>query len=108
LIAPCGAAKPAVLWAAMDAGHFDLNSCLRESMILPKCFLRVMPNQQLHAFQKTVASHMMLANPESPCCGIQDPRLQDIAYRSYGTSGCQCNESQEAADSCIKNGLYGG
>lgn len=107
LIAPGGSAKPAVLWAAMDAGHFDLNSCLRETMILLKCFLRVMPNQQLHAFQETVAAHMMVTNLESPC-GIRAPKLRDAAYCSNGTSACQRSEAQEAADSCIKDGLWGG
>jgi hypothetical protein len=108
LIAPRASAKPAVLWAAMDAGHFDLNSCLRESMILLKCFLRVMPDQQLHAFQKTVAAHMILANPESHCCGIQDARLRDGNHGSNGANGCQRGEAQEAAHLCVKNGLCEG
>jgi hypothetical protein len=108
LIAPRASAKPTVLWAAMDAGHFDLNSCLRESMILLKCFLRVMPDQQLHAFQKTVAAHMILANPESHCCGIQDARLRDGNHGSNGANGCQRGEAQEAAHLCVKNGLCEG
>jgi hypothetical protein len=35
--------ESAQLWAAMDAGHFDLNTCLRESIVLLKCFLRALP-----------------------------------------------------------------
>jgi hypothetical protein len=108
LIAPHGPAKPAVLWAAMDAGHFDLNSCLRESMILLKCFLRVMPDQQLHAFQKSVSAHRILADPESSCSGIPDPRLQNGSYGSEGANGCQRGEAQEAAHLCVKNGLCEG
>jgi hypothetical protein len=108
LIAPHGPAKPAGLWPAMDAGHFDLNSCLRESMILLKCFLRVMPDQQLHAFQKSVSAHMIAADPETPCCGIEDPRPQNGDYGSEGANGCQHGEAQEATHLCIKNGLCEG
>ena len=39
----------------MDAGHFDLNTCLRESMILLKCFLRVLPDEEIVDFEKTVS-----------------------------------------------------
>jgi hypothetical protein len=44
------------LWAAMDAWHFDLNTCLRESMVLLRCFLRVLPDDELRAFQETVSN----------------------------------------------------
>jgi hypothetical protein len=44
------------LWAAMDAWHFDLNTCLRESMVLLRCFLRVLPDDELRAFQQTVSN----------------------------------------------------
>jgi hypothetical protein len=71
LLSPHGSANPTGLWAALDTGHFDLNSCLRESMILLKCFLRAMPNQQLYLFQKTVAAHMMRANPASPAVAFR-------------------------------------
>jgi hypothetical protein len=107
LVSPRGATNRDGLWAAMDAGHFDLSSCLRESMILLKCFLRVMPNEQLHAFQKTVSAHTVVAKPASPCRGIYDPRPQH-AYRPDGATGCQRHEAREAADTCGKNGLCGG
>jgi hypothetical protein len=58
------------LWAAMDAGHFDLNTCLRESMILLKCFLRVLPDEEIVDFEKTVSrrttpSRSALASPNA-------------------------------------------
>jgi hypothetical protein len=43
------------LWAALDDDHFDLNTCLRESMVLLKCFLRILPDDQLTRFQETIA-----------------------------------------------------
>jgi hypothetical protein len=48
------AANAAPLWAAIDTGHFDLNTCLRESTVLLKCFLRALPDDQLVQFQETV------------------------------------------------------
>lgn len=38
-------------WQALDAGHYDLNTCLRESIILLKCFLVVLPEDQLASFE---------------------------------------------------------
>jgi len=42
------------LWLALDHDHYDLNTCFRETMVLLKCFLRVLPDDQLLSFQKTV------------------------------------------------------
>jgi hypothetical protein len=42
-------------WAVMNKAHFDLNTCLRESFILLKCFLRVLPADELRAFQNNVS-----------------------------------------------------
>jgi hypothetical protein len=47
-------------WAVMDAGHFDLNTCLRESMVLLKCFLRVLPDEQVRDFVNIASSRRML------------------------------------------------
>lgn len=43
------------LWTTLDDDHFDLNTCLREAMVLLKCFLRVLPDDQLTCFQETIA-----------------------------------------------------
>lgn len=42
-------------WAVMCKAHFDLNTCLRESFILLKCFLRVLPGVELQAFRENVS-----------------------------------------------------
>jgi hypothetical protein len=48
------ATDSAPLWLALDQDHYDLNTCFRETMVLLKCFLRVLPDDQLASFQKTV------------------------------------------------------
>jgi hypothetical protein len=37
-------------WLLLDSLHYDLNTCLRETEIVLKCFLRALPADQLAAF----------------------------------------------------------
>jgi hypothetical protein len=46
--------EPSADWRAIDDAHFDLNTCLREAIVLLKSFLVVLPNEQLGRFQKTI------------------------------------------------------
>jgi hypothetical protein len=39
------------LWEALDDGHFDLNTCLRETIVLLKSFLLVLPEEQIASFE---------------------------------------------------------
>jgi hypothetical protein len=48
-------------WAVMNRTHFDLNTCLRESFILLKCFMRVLPGIELRAFQEKVSKGLRSA-----------------------------------------------
>jgi hypothetical protein len=41
-------------WRMVDAAHYDLNTCLREAIVLLKSFLLVLPQDQLDTFQKSV------------------------------------------------------
>ena len=41
-------------WHEVDAGHYDLNTCLRETIVLLKSFFVVLPAGQLGDFEKTV------------------------------------------------------
>ncbi len=41
-------------WHDVDAGHYDLNTCLRETIVLFKSFLVVLPAGQLCDFEKAV------------------------------------------------------
>ena len=38
-------------WATLDQCHFDLNTCLREALVLLKSFLLVLPEEQMPSFQ---------------------------------------------------------
>lgn len=55
-------------WREMDAGHYDLNTCLRETIVLFKSFLVVLPAGQLGDFEKTiyVQSHFRDADLAAP------------------------------------------
>jgi hypothetical protein len=43
-----------VSWQALDAGHFDLNTSLRETLVLLKSFLVVLPEEQLDLLDFTI------------------------------------------------------
>ena len=47
-------ADPERGWHEADQGHYDLNTCLRETIVLFKSFLVVLPSGQLTDFEKTV------------------------------------------------------
>jgi len=56
-------------WDSLDASHYDLNTCLRESIVLLKCFLLALPEEQLLEFNGTlngapVPSHAPLLAPK--------------------------------------------
>jgi hypothetical protein len=46
--------NPRRTWAAVDADHYDINTCLREAIVLLKSFLLVLPADQLDAFQQSI------------------------------------------------------
>jgi hypothetical protein len=54
--------RPDLHWDAMDASHYDLNTCLREAVVILKCFLHALPESQLAEFQASVEQHV-LASP---------------------------------------------
>jgi len=45
-------------WQSLDDAHFDLNTCFREATILLKSFLVVLPDDQVLAFQDSVAQYL--------------------------------------------------
>ena len=51
-------------WQAVDAAHYDLNTCLREAIVLLKSFLMALPNDELEAFQATVHTQMGVSQPK--------------------------------------------
>jgi hypothetical protein len=52
-------------WRVVDDAHYDLNTCLREVIVLLKSFLLVLPQDQLVAFQRTVSSQMLAPEPSA-------------------------------------------
>lgn len=46
--------NPKKMWADVDADHYDLNTCLREAIVVFKSFLIALPDGQLGMFQNTV------------------------------------------------------
>lgn len=51
-------------WQAVDAAHYDLNTCLRETIVLLKSFLIALPEDQLETFQATVSTQMGASRPK--------------------------------------------
>jgi hypothetical protein len=45
------------LWQTMDHAHFDINTCLREGVVLLKCFLQVLPANELRRFEDLLDNH---------------------------------------------------
>jgi hypothetical protein len=62
-------AAPARLWEAVDAAHYDLNTCLRETIVLLKSFLMALPDSELEAFQATVCKQMGVSKPKKLSLG---------------------------------------
>ena len=46
--------NPKEMWDEVDTGHYDLNTCLREAIVVLKSFLIALPENQLGTFQDTV------------------------------------------------------
>ena len=63
LLRSCG------LWKTLDLNHFDLNTCLRETDVLFKSFLLVLPAGQLDGFDFTVRGLSRHRRP-APVCRI--------------------------------------
>jgi hypothetical protein len=53
-----------LLWQAVDAAHYDLNTCLREAIVLLKSFLMALPSDELQIFQTTVCTQMGVSRPK--------------------------------------------
>ncbi|MGA7626133.1 MAG: hypothetical protein WB630_21350 [Candidatus Acidiferrales bacterium] len=48
--------KPGESWDALECLHYDFNTCLRESEVMLKSFLRVLPAEQLTAFSADLST----------------------------------------------------
>lgn len=69
------------MWEAVDADHYDINTCLREAIVLLKSFLLVLPTDQLGAFQQTILdqSNTYSAHASAGQHAIRHRRMSAIA-----------------------------
>jgi hypothetical protein len=58
--------NPKRMWDEVDADHYDLNTCLREAIVVFKSFLIALPESQLGAFQNTVRQQTELREADAP------------------------------------------
>lgn len=63
-IAADGSRDCELAWQAADSVHYDLNTCLRETIVLLKSFLMALPENELETFQATVHSQMGASQPK--------------------------------------------
>jgi len=68
------AAEPSRHWETLDLDHFDLNTCLRETDVLFKSFLLVLPAGQLDSFDFTVRGLARDRRPAPICQICLNPR----------------------------------
>jgi hypothetical protein len=56
--------RPDFDWEFLDATHYDLNTCLRETVVILKSFLHALPERQLSHFQD-IFRQQFAASPSS-------------------------------------------
>jgi hypothetical protein len=74
-------AEPSLLWKSLDLDHFDLNTCLRETDVLFKSFLFVLPEGQLENFDFTVRglARARRPSPTTSAAIIHARRMAEVA-----------------------------
>ena len=69
-----------VSWQALDASHFDLNTSLRETLVLLKSFLVVLPEEQLDLLDFTIRGLCRTRTTlHSAAAGIRARRIAAVA-----------------------------
>jgi hypothetical protein len=62
-------------WELLDAVHYDLNTCLREAVVLLKSFFHALPDAQLPSFRNTLEARSVSSSPAIPV------RARHLAHR---------------------------
>lgn len=57
---------PGAQWGELDNLHYDMNTCLREAMILCKSFLCALPNSEVKAFRRKLEACSLLTAEGKP------------------------------------------
>jgi hypothetical protein len=65
-LASGASADPSSDWNTVDIAHYDLNTCLREAIILLKSFLRAVPDEELMPFQESISRQMCVRDSSAP------------------------------------------
>jgi len=60
------AQNPKKMWDEVDTDHYDLNTCMREAIVVFKSFLIALPESQLVAFQDTVRQQSLPPETDVP------------------------------------------
>jgi hypothetical protein len=76
-----GSARPGAEWQIIDAAHYDLNTCLRETIVLLKSFFVVLQNDQVAAFQRAVRAQTQASEPTR---SLQDRLMRPRRMASVG------------------------
>lgn len=66
--------EPAASWQKIDEVHYDLNTCVREVIVLLKSFLLVLPEDELPSFTSSVSA-CLKARPKRPAASV--PRVRN-------------------------------
>jgi len=67
--------QPDRAWELLDASHYDINTCLREAIVLLKSFLHALPEEQLLEFNAALQKHAFV-----PATRVGVPKRQ-LAHR---------------------------
>lgn len=67
--------RPEHEWATLDSSHYDINTCLRESIVLLKCFFHALPAEQVPEFMD-----MLQKQPSRSFAGVLLPK-RHLAHR---------------------------
>jgi hypothetical protein len=62
-------------WDALEASHYDLNTCLRETIVLLKSFLLALPETQLREFNLSLQQQMAFSSD------LANPLPRNLAHR---------------------------
>jgi hypothetical protein len=60
------AEAPSEDWRTVDDAHYDLNTCLREAIVVLKSFLVALPNDQLSVFEKSITAQLLAPHDAAP------------------------------------------
>jgi len=76
-------------WTKLEVLHYDLNTCLRETMIVLKSFFCILPNEELAAFRKRLLAAFPIMFPVRPRQTVQASRPQHPVRRKVAAAvGC--------------------